>query len=156
MPVQILASMCAGGLASCMFPGDITQANTMLSPQTSIAQGLFLEMFFTAELVFVVLMLAVEKSKDTFLAPVGIGLTLVVTMLSGLFLSRIFVIIADLLLTSPARHTLYRRLTKSSAQLWLCRGWSELSSISLDILARPCPGCCVGRRVLQICEIYQL
>jgi len=75
--------MCAGGLVSCMYPVDIAVANSVLSPQTSIAQGLFLEMFFTAELVFVVLMLAVEKSKDTFLAPVGIGMALFSTMLAG-------------------------------------------------------------------------
>ena len=52
---------------SCMFPGDIAQANTTLSTQTTTAQGLFIEMFLTAELVFVVLMLAIEKSRDTFL-----------------------------------------------------------------------------------------
>jgi len=68
-----------------MFPGDITQVNSILSTKTSIVQGLFIEMFFTAELVFVVLMLAMEKSKDTFLAPIGIGFTLFVTMLSGMF-----------------------------------------------------------------------
>jgi aquaporin rerated protein, other eukaryote len=33
-------------------------------------------MFLTAELVLVVFMLAVEKHKSTFLAPVAIGLTL--------------------------------------------------------------------------------
>ena len=42
----------------------------------------------TAELVFVVLMLAAEKSKDTFLAPIGIGLALFVAMLGGTFLSN--------------------------------------------------------------------
>lgn len=84
IPAQLVASMCAGGLVSCMFPGDITQANTILSTKTTIVQGLFIEMFFTAELVFVVLMLAMEKSKDTFLAPIGIGLALFVTMLSGM------------------------------------------------------------------------
>lgn len=66
-----------------MFPGDIGATNTTLSPSTSIAQGLFIEMFMTAELVFVVLMLAAEKSKDTFLAPIGIGLALFVAMMGG-------------------------------------------------------------------------
>jgi aquaporin related protein len=80
--------MCAGGLVSCMIPGDrgnIANANTILGPGVSIAQGVFLEMFFTAQLVFVVLMLAMEKSKDTFLAPLGIGLTLFVVMVAGQF-----------------------------------------------------------------------
>lgn len=83
VPAQLLACMCAGGLVQAMFPGDVSQANTILSGGTSIVQGLFVEMFFTAELVFVVLMLAVEKSKDTFLAPVGIGLALFVALIPG-------------------------------------------------------------------------
>ena len=40
-------------------------------------------MFMTAELVFVVLMLAAEKSKSTYLAPIGIGLALFVAMMGG-------------------------------------------------------------------------
>lgn len=83
VPAQILGSLVAGGLASAMFPDDIALANSVLSPKTSIAQGLFLEMFFTAQLVFVVLMLAMEKSRDTFLAPIGIGLSLFVAMITG-------------------------------------------------------------------------
>ncbi|KAK1251575.1 hypothetical protein MKX07_007054 [Trichoderma sp. CBMAI-0711] len=83
VPAQLIASMCAGGLASAMFPGNISAANSLLSSDTSIAQGLFIEMFFTAFLVFVVLMLAVERSRYTFIAPVGIGLALFVVMLAG-------------------------------------------------------------------------
>jgi aquaporin related protein len=75
--------MCAGGLVSCMYPGDIAYTNTQLAPGVSITQGIFIEAFMTAELVFVVLMLAAEKSKDTFLAPIGIGLALFVAMMGG-------------------------------------------------------------------------
>ena len=57
---------------------------TTLSHGTSIAQGLFIEMFLTAFLVITVLMLAVEKSKDTFIAPIGIGLALFVAELTGI------------------------------------------------------------------------
>ena len=88
-PAQILAGLCAGGLVSAMFPGDIADTNTTLSPGTSITQGLFIEMFMTAELVFVVLMLASEKSKGTFIAPVGIGLSLFVAMMGGMFLTSL-------------------------------------------------------------------
>ncbi|KAK0730157.1 aquaporin-like protein [Lasiosphaeris hirsuta] len=80
---QMLASLCAGGLVSAMFPVDIAKANSVLGGGASVSQGLFMEMFFTALLVFVVLMLAVEKSKDTFLAPIGIGLALFVAMIAG-------------------------------------------------------------------------
>jgi len=75
--------MCAGGLVDVMFPGSVAQVNTVLGPHTSIAQGVFLEMFFTAQLLFVVLMLAAEKSKDTFMAPIGIGLALFVALIPG-------------------------------------------------------------------------
>lgn len=84
-PAQILAGMCAGGLVQAMFPGDISLCNTTLSGGTSVAQGVFIEMFMTAELVFVVLMLAAEKSKDTFIAPIGIGLALFVAMMGGVY-----------------------------------------------------------------------
>lgn len=85
IPTQLIASMVAGGLVSAMFGGDISNVNTILVSGTSIAQGLFIEMFLTAQLVFVILMLAVEKSKDTFMAPIGIGLALFVAELSGKF-----------------------------------------------------------------------
>jgi aquaporin related protein len=75
--------MSAAALVSCMFPGDIAIVNTTLSPGTSIAQGVFIEMFLTSLLVFIVLMLAAEKSKDTFIAPLGIGLALFVAELAG-------------------------------------------------------------------------
>ncbi|RGP81284.1 aquaporin rerated other eukaryote [Fusarium longipes] len=83
VPAQILGSMCAAGLVDVMFPGSVAQANTILGNSTSIAKGLFLEMFFTAQLVFVVLMLAAEKSRDTFMAPIGIGLALFVILIPG-------------------------------------------------------------------------
>lgn len=85
IPAQLLASMCAGGLAAAMFNDEIVSVNTLLSAETSTAKGLFIEMFMTAELVFVILMLAVEKSKDTFLAPIGIGLALFICELTGEF-----------------------------------------------------------------------
>ena len=51
-----------------MFPGK-PAFTTTLTNGTSVAQGVFIEMFLTAELVFTVLMLAAEKSKATFIAP---------------------------------------------------------------------------------------
>lgn len=41
-------------------------------------------MFLTAELVLTILFLAAEKTKATFIAPVGIGLALFVAELTGL------------------------------------------------------------------------
>jgi aquaporin related protein len=42
-------------------------------------------MFLTAELVFTILMLAAEKTKVTFVAPVGIGLALFVAEMVGVY-----------------------------------------------------------------------
>ena len=81
-PAQMLGGMVAAGLVSCMFPGPLS-VQTTLTAGTSVAQGVFIEMFLTAELIFTVLMLAAEKSKATFIAPVGIGLALFVAELAG-------------------------------------------------------------------------
>jgi aquaporin related protein len=48
-------------------------------------QGLFIEMFLSAELVFTIFMLAAEKHKGTFIAPIGIGLSLFVAELMGVY-----------------------------------------------------------------------
>ena len=85
-PPQMLGGMVAAALVSCMFPGPLA-VETGLAPGVSSAQGVFIEMFLTAELVFTVLMLAAEKTKATFIAPVGIGLALFVAELAGVCLN---------------------------------------------------------------------
>jgi glycerol uptake facilitator-like aquaporin len=42
------------------------------------------QQFLTAHLMFTILMLAAEKSKDTFIAPIGIGLALFVVEIAGI------------------------------------------------------------------------
>lgn len=42
-------------------------------------------MFLTAQLVFTIFMLAAEKHKGTFIAPIGIGLSLFIAELSGVY-----------------------------------------------------------------------
>lgn len=56
---------------------------TTLAEGTNLAQGLFIEMFLTALLVFTILMLAAEKHRATFIAPIGIGLALFIGHLAG-------------------------------------------------------------------------
>lgn len=80
---QILGGICAAAVVSALFPGPLN-VETGLGGGTSIVQGLFIEMFLTAQLVFVIIMLAVVKHKSTFLAPVGIGLAFFLTELCGL------------------------------------------------------------------------
>lgn len=76
--------MCAAGMVSAILPGNLN-VSTTLGGGTTIAQGLFLEMFLTAELVFTIFMLAAEKHKATFLAPIGIGLALFVCEMTGVY-----------------------------------------------------------------------
>jgi len=85
LPAQLLGGMAAAGVVSCLYPGDIAIVNTTLAPGTSIVQGVFIEMFLTSLLVYIVLMLAAEKSRDTFIAPIGIGLALFVAELAGVY-----------------------------------------------------------------------
>jgi aquaporin rerated protein, other eukaryote len=80
---QIIAGICAAAVVSALFPGPLNVATT-LGGGANTAQGLFIEMFLTAQLVFVVIMLAVVKHKSTYLAPVGIGLTFFLTELCGM------------------------------------------------------------------------
>ncbi|EAL84488.2 hypothetical protein KXW98_004776 [Aspergillus fumigatus] len=79
---QLVGGIAAAGVVSALFPGDLN-VGTRLGGGASISQGLFIEMFLTAQLVFVIIMLAVVKHKSTFLAPVGIGLTFFVTEMIG-------------------------------------------------------------------------
>ena len=58
--VQILGGMTAAALVKCMFHGPLS-VQTSLGGGTSVVQGLFVEMFLTAELVFAIFMLAAEK-----------------------------------------------------------------------------------------------
>lgn len=83
LPAQLIGAIVAAALIQCMLPGPITAVQTTLAPGMSQARGVFFEMFMTAFFVFVILMLAVEKSKDTFLAPLGIGLALFVCEIAG-------------------------------------------------------------------------
>jgi len=81
---QIIGAIAAAGVVSGVFPGGLN-VRTTLGGGTSITRGLFIEMFLTAELVFTIFMLAAEKHKGTFLAPVGIGLALFVAELAGVY-----------------------------------------------------------------------
>lgn len=80
---QLLGAMAAAAVVSALFPGPLN-VGTQLAGGTSVAQGLFIEMFLTAELVFTIFMLAAEKHRSTFIAPVGIGLALFVAELTGM------------------------------------------------------------------------
>ncbi|KAK4443372.1 putative aquaporin [Podospora aff. communis PSN243] len=81
---QVLGGIAAAGVVSALFPGEM-KVGTALGGGTSVVQGLFIEMFLTAELVFVIIMLAAEKHKSTFLAPLGIGISFFLAELVGVY-----------------------------------------------------------------------
>ncbi|KAH8162203.1 hypothetical protein CIB48_g6052 [Xylaria polymorpha] len=87
--VIAIISQLAGGIAAAavvlgLSPGGL-YVSTTLADNTSVVQGFFIEMFLTAQLVFTILMLAVEKHRGTFMAPVGIGLSLFITQMMGVY-----------------------------------------------------------------------
>lgn len=80
---EILGAICASALVKGLLPGHEVVHTVQLGQGMSIAMGLFLEVFLTAQLVFALCMLAAEKTKSTFIAPIGIGLALFICMLVG-------------------------------------------------------------------------
>ncbi|CAE7220611.1 hypothetical protein CFE70_010485 [Pyrenophora teres f. teres 0-1] len=84
LAAQILGSIFASWLVSILFPTDFN-VRTTLGSGTSLVQGVFIEAILTAELVFTIFMLAKEKHKATFIAPVGIGLALFIAELVGVY-----------------------------------------------------------------------
>ncbi|KAI5199308.1 hypothetical protein E4T39_06285 [Aureobasidium subglaciale] len=76
---QLIGGIIGAALVLALTPagsGGVDVVNTTVSDQVSYQQAFFLEFLGTSILVFSVLMLAVEKHRATYLAPVGIGLTL--------------------------------------------------------------------------------
>ncbi|KAM0704432.1 hypothetical protein Q7P35_008666 [Cladosporium inversicolor] len=79
---QLVGAITSAGIVKVLFPQKFTVATT-LAEGTNLAQGLFIEMFLTALLVFTILMLTAEKHRATFIAPIGIGLALFIGHLAG-------------------------------------------------------------------------
>ncbi|CAO1620222.1 unnamed protein product [Sympodiomycopsis kandeliae] len=72
---QYVGAIAAAGLVAGLLPGA-PNMRTKLGSGTTVNQGFWIEFFSTCMLLFTVFMLAGEKHKGTFLAPVGIGLAL--------------------------------------------------------------------------------
>ena len=81
---QVAGAIFASFLVKVLFPTPLN-VRTTLTAGTSLVQGVFIEAILTAELVFTIFMLAKEKHKATFIAPVGIGLALFTAELVGVF-----------------------------------------------------------------------
>jgi len=99
---QILGAIASAGVVQALFPGPLG-VKTTLNDDTSVVRGLFIEMFLTAELVFTIFMLAAEKHKANFIAPIGIGLCLFICEMSGKS-SRFFTLSTSLTLPRCLLH----------------------------------------------------
>lgn len=75
LPTQLVAAIAAAAVAHGVLPGPLLVSNE-LNKDISIAQGTLMEMLLTTQLVLTVFFLAVEKHRATFLAPVGIGISI--------------------------------------------------------------------------------
>ena len=71
---QILGSIAASAVIRSLLPNGTAAG-------TSVTQGLFIEMFLTAQVVFAIFMLAAEKHRATYVAPVGIGLAVFICVM---------------------------------------------------------------------------
>lgn len=79
---QVLGSVAASAVVLAIFPGKLA-VQTTLSDDTSVWQGFLIELFLTFQLLVTIMMLAGEKHAATFMAPIGIGLSLFIAELSG-------------------------------------------------------------------------
>ena len=77
---QMVACIAAAGVLIRLVPIE-TVVGVELAETTTATQGLFIEMFATAQVVFAVFMLATEKHKATYIAPVGIGIAVFASVL---------------------------------------------------------------------------
>ncbi|RQM07752.1 hypothetical protein DH86_00003030, partial [Scytalidium sp. 3C] len=76
---QLLAGITAAAIIDALTPGPLSVANS-LGPNVNVAQGLFMEMFLTAELI-----LAIFMHRATYLAPLGIGIALFIGHIVGIY-----------------------------------------------------------------------
>ena len=125
-PAQLVAGIASAGVVSALFPGALN-VGTRLGGGTSISQGLFIEMFLTAQLILVIIMLAVVKHKSTYLAPVGIGLTFFVCEMVGT--------------SNPSFHSFWTQSNKSQPGDYYTGGsLNPARSLGPDVINRSFPG----------------
>ncbi|KAI5851731.1 aquaporin-1, partial [Morchella snyderi] len=79
---QIVGAIAASAIISALLPGHLSVETSLTG---DVVRGLFIEMFCTCLLVFTILMLAVEKHRATFIAPIGIGLALFISEMVAVF-----------------------------------------------------------------------
>ena len=82
--LQCIGAIVASYIVQALFAGGLN-VGTSLKRGTSNGQGVVIEMLLTAQLTFTIFMLAAEKQEATYVAPVGIGLSIFIGELVGVF-----------------------------------------------------------------------
>ncbi|KAF5877828.1 putative aquaporin protein [Botrytis fragariae] len=85
IPAQLVGGSLAAAAVKGIIPGDNILFAVSLGPGVTDVQGVFMELLLTFMLVFTILMLVAEKTKSTFVAPIGIGFSLFIGHLVGIF-----------------------------------------------------------------------
>ncbi|KAF7942973.1 hypothetical protein EAE96_010922 [Botrytis aclada] len=85
IPAQLAGGSLAAAAVKGIIPGDDILFAVSLGPGVTEVQGMFMELLLTFMLVFTILMLVAEKTKSTFVAPIGIGFSLFIGHLVGIF-----------------------------------------------------------------------
>ncbi|GAA5965208.1 hypothetical protein JCM8115_005396 [Rhodotorula mucilaginosa] len=82
--VQLLGGIVGTAILDALTPGTLN-VRTTLAPDMNISRGLFLEAAMTALLMLAILLLAAEKSRVTYQAPLPIGLALFISQLASVY-----------------------------------------------------------------------
>jgi len=88
MVLLFITQIIAGITASAMVLGLVNKGlyiRCTLGGGINVAQGFFIEMFFTAQLVLTVIMMAIEKHENNHLAPVAIGLSIFIAHIGSIY-----------------------------------------------------------------------
>lgn len=82
---QLIGAIVSSLVVKAIFPGSL--ALTKLNPNHDLSsgQGVLIELFLTYQFVLSIMMMAGEKHAATHIAPIGIGLSLFVAELSGVY-----------------------------------------------------------------------
>lgn len=136
--MQFLGAIAAAGLVSGLLPGSLQAENALASGATTI-QGLILETLLTAELVMTIIMLAVEKSRTSFIAPLAIGLALFIAHLIGMSLMQLFLELGQRASLTVNRYQLHRHICQSCQNSGTGCGERQLRERDLDLFRRTFP-----------------
>jgi len=126
---QIVGAIAAAAIVSGLLPGPLA-VRTTLGSEVSVVQGLFIEALCTAELIFAIFMLAAEKHRATYLAPIGIGIALFIAELAG----KAFILSQTSFVANLTSRIFHWRFVESGSVLWPRCCSCNFRQLPLDLL----------------------